>query len=284
MRLRQKWILIFSIVFSSIFNGQQIFAQTYEQSLQYANEQYNLKNYDNALKTYKRLLFFAENKDRFPLYEKIGELSLNTKNYYDAATFYNLAYKNTSNSDTKADFLLKKAYSEMMVGDFLYATMDLLNIQTENQYLQKQINFYLGTCYFGLEKFDKAETYFLKCVDNKEKETIKKLFKSKKLYRPNPRTAKILSMIIPGAGQFYVGDFKEGAKSLLLSAGMITMMVISAINIDFLTGTLAIIPWFQRYYTGGFQKAKSLAIIKRQKNRSKIYNQIVKIVEKNANN
>ncbi len=284
MRLRQKWILTFSIVFSSIFAGKQIFAQTYEQSLQYANEQYQLKNYDNALKTYKRLLFFSKNEDRYPLYEKIGELSLNVKDFYIASTFYNLAYKNASNAEKKAILLLKKSYSEMMVGDFLYATMDLLNIKTEDEYLQKQINFYLGTCYFGLEKFDKAETYFLKCVDIKEKETIKKLFKSKKLYRPNPKTAKILSMIIPGAGQFYIGDFKEGAKSLLLSASMVAMMVITAINIDFLTGSIAIIPWFQRYYTGGFQKAKSLAIIKRQKNRSKIYNQIVKIVEKNANN
>ncbi len=284
MRPKQKWILIFSIVFFSIFSRQHSFAQNYEQTLQYANEQYNLKNYANALKTYKRLLFFAGNKDRYPLYEKIAELSLIEKDYYTATTFYKLAIKNASNPSKKADFLLNKAYCEMMIGDFLYATMDLFSIKTEEKKLQQQINFYLGTCYFGLEKFDEAEKYFTKCVNDKDKEAIKNLFKNKKLYRPNPKTAKILSMIIPGSGQFYVGNIKEGVKSLLLSAGLITLMTFITANIDFLTATVAIMPWFQRYYTGGYRKAESLANIKRQKNRSKIYNEIVKIVEKNILN
>ncbi len=285
MKPRQKWILIFSIVFSSIFIGQKIFGQTFEQSLQFANEQYRQKNFEIALKTYKRLLFFAEsNEERSPLYEKIGELSLNEKDFYTATTFFDLANKNASDTDKKAIFLLKKAYSEMLVGDFMYATIDLLSVNTDNKDIEKQKNFYLGTCYFGLEKFDEAEQYFLKCVDSSDRDVVAELFKSKKMSRPNPKTAKILSMIIPGLGQFYSGNFKVGAKSLLLSAGMITLLAITAIKIDFLTASVAIIPWFQRYYIGGFQKAQSLAVIKRQKNRSKIYNKIVKLVEKNTEN
>lgn len=282
MKPKQKWILIFSIVISSIFAGQQITAQNYEQTLQFANEQYKLKNYDNALKTYKRLLFFAGDNDRFPLYEKIASLSLLAKDYYTAATFYKLAAKNSLTPDKKAEFLLNKAYCEMKTGDFLYATMDLFSINTGNKNLQQQINFYLGTCYFGMEKFDEAEKYFLKCVNGQDKEVIKKLFKSKKLYRPNPKTAKILSMILPGAGQFYVGNIKEGFKSLLLTTGLITLMAIITVNIDLLTAAVAIMPWFQRYYTGGYKKTEALAIVKRQKNRSKIYNQIVKVIEKNS--
>lgn len=284
MRQKQRWILILSIVFSSLYTGNRLFAQTYEQSLQFADEQYKLKNYEVALKTYKRLLFFSNNDNRFPLYEKIGEISLNLKDYYTASKFYNLAYKNAKEEENKAVYLLKKSYSEMMVGDYLYATMDLFNIKTNRKDLQKKINFYLGTCYFGMTDYDKAENYFLKCVNNKDKETIKNLFKSKKLHRPNPKTAKILSMIIPGTGQFYAGEFKEGVKSLLLISGLFAMMYKTAINNDLITGLIAVIPWFQRYYTGGYQKAKSLAIIKRQKNRSKIYNQIIKIVEKNKLN
>ena len=268
-----------------MFSWQEVFSQNYEQTLRYAYEQYDLKNYENALKTYKRLLFFAGNKDRYPLYEKIAELSLIENDFDTAATFYKLAVKNANNPHKKAGFLLKKAYCEMMTGDFLYATMDLFSINTGNNNLQKQINFYLGTCYFGMDKFDEAEKYFTKCVtSDKDKETIKKLLNSKKLNRPNPKTAKTLSMILPGAGQFYTGDIKEGFKSLLLTSGLITLMVIITINIDILTAAVAILPWFQRYYTGGYNKAGTLASIKRQRNRSKIYNQIVKIVEKNSLN
>jgi hypothetical protein len=47
-----------------------------------------------------------------------------------------------------------------------------------------------------------------------------------------------------------------------------------------LDAAIATLPWFQRYYQGGYKKAELIATAKIQEKRYKIYNQLLDEVEK----
>ena len=119
-------------------------------------------------------------------------------------------------------------------------------------------------------------------TNTESKTKIEQLFiKNEKINRLNPRTARILSMIIPGLGQFYAGDIKNGTNSIILTLGIATWGIVTAVKstspFDVLV-TAA--PWFQRYYMGGYKKAEQIAINEKKKRRSKVYNQILDEVSK----
>ena len=87
-------------------------------------------------------------------------------------------------------------------------------------------------------------------------------------------------MIMPGLGQIYVGDIKNGLNSFILSAGLFALGLRSAYINNPLDAAISVLPWFQRYYQGGFKKAELIAIAKIQEKRYKIYNQLLDEVEK----
>jgi hypothetical protein len=112
---------------------------------------------------------------------------------------------------------------------------------------------------------------------------VNELFeKNKKISKISPKKAKVLSMIMPGLGQLYVGDVKNGLNSFLLSTGLLALGLRSAFINNPLDAAIATLPWFQRYYQGGYKKAELIAVAKIQEKRYKIYNQLLDEVDKNA--
>ena len=80
-----------------------------------------------------------------------------------------------------------------------------------------------------------------------------------------PARHVFLSMIFPGAGQFYAGDLKNGFNSLILNAGLLTWFVSYAFTYSTIDAAFTIGPWFYRYYLGGFQRAGKMVTIKKGK-------------------
>jgi len=279
MKQNKIRIIIYNIIFFSTLNV--VYSQTYEQTLDFANKQYNEKKFDLALKTYKRLVFFGKNKPLFNIYERIAELSFLENKYDDALHYYDLAYDNTTDKQIKIDIEFKKAYIDIVNKNYQFAMMELASIESDDPLIQKKLNFYLGTTYYGLDNFQKAEEYFDKIVvQDSSKRAIRKLFASRKLHSPSPKTAKILSLIIPGAGQFYTGKIKDGILSFTLIGGMVFLAVYTSVNVDIYMSLISVIPWVQRYYTGGYTKAEAMARLKLTQNRSKIFNKIIQQLDK----
>ena len=100
-----------------------------------------------------------------------------------------------------------------------------------------------------------------------------------KIKNPKPKTAKILSMIVPGSGQFYAGDIKNGINSLLLTGGFIYLGVHAALNYGIINSLASASPWIQRYYLGGFKRAELIAEERLALKRDRIYQQILDVFE-----
>jgi len=281
MKSMVKYIILFSIIISNPFVRNKLNAQNYEETLEFASDQYEQHNYTIALKTFKRLIFFSSGDELLPLYTKVGEIAFLLGDFETSQFNYGLAYNLAESDSLKNELLFKKAYSQILNKEYQYAVIDLLAVNDHDKATKQRLNFYLGTCYFGLEQFDRSKKYFELCVQSEDIASVDLMFSDKDLYYPSPKKARIMSMLLPGLGQFYIGKYKDGLNSFFLTLGLMAIGVRTAVNTGVVFALVSVAPWFQRYYTGGYTNAEKLAVVKRQNNRSSIYNGIIDLVKKN---
>jgi hypothetical protein len=260
----------------------QLSSQTFEETINFADKQYNLANYQLAVKEYQRALYFSNGIKVDYLYRQIAHSFFKNQQFSQANYFYDLSYKSTINDSLKSEIIFNKSQCFLLSGDYKRSVYELTGLGNKlSDYFEDKRNFYYGVSYFGLEEFKKSEEYFLLLVneDSGSYQEIKELFSLKKnLYKPNPITAKTLSMILPGSGQIYSGDFKNGFNSILLTGGLATLGVLMYNQYSLLDAILTVFPWFFRYYQGGYEKVKNIAHDKRAIRRDKTYKKVLEII------
>jgi len=260
---------------------QKLSAQNLEETIKFADNQFKNNELTTALKTYQRALFFSDGSQTLYLFRQIAAISYLVNDYETAQKYWGLAYNLAENDSLKTELLFNKASCQILNKNYQYALIDLFSVTDTSVMVEKRMNFYLGTCYFGLEDFSKARTYFELCVELKNRKEVDDLFSRKNLLSPSPKTARILSMITPGLGQAYSHDLKSGLNSLLLTSGLIALGINISIRYSPVDAIFAILPWYQRYYTGGFGKASEIASRERQLKRNEVYNKILKMIAEN---
>jgi tetratricopeptide (TPR) repeat protein len=263
-----------------IISGFELKAQNLQETFNLGNSLFEAKSYENAVDVYKRVLFFDENNDfSADVYPKIASSLYETQQFEEAAKYYELAYFSTEDEYFKNEFTLKKLSCHLLVKQLQYAEIELLNLSEGLTDLQKKEEiFFEGTILYAKNDFVNAEKSFKNLVSDTL--AIDLLFrKNEKVNKINPKKAKILSMIMPGLGQFYVGDIKNGLNSFLLTGGLLALGVRSAFINHPIDAAIAVLPWFQRYYQGGFNKAEIIAKAKIDQKRYEIYNEIIDLVE-----
>ena len=263
----------------SLFSVQHATAQDFEATLRFADSQYSELNYNEASKSYRRALFFSEGRQNLYIIRRIADISYHEKDYETAQRYYGLAYNMADNDSLKTAILFNKASCRILEGNYQMALIDLFSVTDTVKTVQRRLDFYIGTCYYGMEDFDKAFEYFTLCVKKAESKALSDMFNSRKLKSPSPKKARILSMILPGMGQFYSGDIKSGLNSILLTSGLIVLGIrISAIYSP-MDAVMAVLPWYQRYYTGGYGKAEGIAEKRLARNRNEIYREILGLIK-----
>ena len=254
-------------------------AQNFEKTIDFADNQFKSGEFITSLKTYQRALFFSEGRRNLYIFSQIAEISYLNNDFETAQKYFGLAYNQSDNDSLKTELLFKKASCQLLNKNFQFALMDLFSINDTSRLIQTRLNFYLATCYFGLEDFGKAQSYFETCVDQNHRQEISELFSAKKLSSPSPKKARIMSMILPGLGQTYSGDLKAGLNSLLLASGLIALGIEISLRYTPLEALFSVLPWYQRYYTGGYGKAAEIANRRRQVKRNEIYTKVLKVIE-----
>lgn len=273
------------IMFLMFFFIKIASSQTVETAYRFANEQFILKNYEVAELEYQRVLFFESEKYNLECYLKLAEIANKKKESETALKYLNFAYNATKNDSLKNNILIKKAEIFIFNKKFINALTEIDKIPDSNyDNLQNTINFYKGICFFGIEDFELAEKFFIAVLDSSETEKIaeiEKIFsKSKKFNSPNPEIAFVASMAMPGAGQFYAGDYANSLNSLLLSGGLLGLGFYISKVYSKLDAVIVVLPFFYRYYFGGAMQARKFAIRKKEKKRSKEFQKIIEICQK----
>lgn len=284
MRLIIKYLNLSVLIAFSLITFQKLTAQNFDETIKFADNQFKYGELTTAFKTYQRALFFSEGKRNLYLFSQIAEVSYLNNDYETAQKYFGLAYNQSDNDSLKTELLFNKASCQILNKNFQLALIDLFSVNDTSGSVQKRLNFYLATCYFGLEDYNQAQAYFRYCIELKDSAVLAELFSGKKLLSPSPKKARIMSMILPGLGQTYSGDLKSGLNSLLLTSGLIALGVNIGIRYRPIDAIFAVMPWYQRYYTGGYGKAEGIAIRKRQLKRNEVYTKILNLIAENSYN
>ena len=286
--MKQK--IIFLAVFSICFFYGQLQCQTLDSLLRYADYHYQRGNYSLAAKEYQRIIFFGRNVYNYHIFNRLADIYYKNRNYKKAVAFYSHALNNTANDSLKKRHIFQKADCYILLNKYQYALAELLSF---NDSILKSIEirhkeFLMGMAYYGLEDFQKSKQYFLNALHENNAEghvRIEEIFSKRKfLHRPNPKLALILSLILPGMGQYYAGDIKNGVNSFILLSGIVYLGISIAVKYKFIDAVISVFPWYQRYFQGGYTKAEKIALRKRQAKRSERFNEILLIVQQDMYN
>jgi tetratricopeptide (TPR) repeat protein len=257
-----------------------IYAQDLKQTFDFANELFSKKDYEGATETYRRVIFFDKSDEyRKGCYQNIADCLYETQNYEEAADYYELAYFQANSDSLKTEILFRKTSCYLLQNDSKRAEIELLNLSTNlNPEQSRRLTFYSAILHFSTGKFKESETEFLALTtDSVKRQNIREIFlKNEKVSKMNPKKAKILSTILPGMGQFYAGDVKNGLNSFLLVGGILTWGILASFEaVSPWDAFFTMVPWVQRYYTGGIKRAETITINRIQQKRSRIYNQLL---------
>lgn len=282
MKLTIRYLILSVLIVFSLPAIQVLHAQNFEETIHFGDNQFKSGELSTALKAYQRALFFSEGRSNLYLFRQIAQISYFNYDYENAQKYFGLAYNQSENDSLKTELLFSKAFCQILNKNYQFAIIDLFSVGDTSRIVKNRLNFYLATCYFGLEDFGQAKTFFKSCISLKDTAVLASLFARRNLLSPSPKTARIMSMIIPGSGQIYSGDLKAGLNSLLLTSGLIALGVNIGIRYRPIDAVFSILPWYQRYYTGGYGKAEGIALKKRQLKRNEVYNKILTLIAENS--
>ncbi|MBN2212990.1 MAG: hypothetical protein JW723_01995 [Bacteroidales bacterium] len=261
-------------------------AQNIEKTLDFASRQFNTGNIKEAISLYRRVLYF--DSLNIYSYEVAGNLAacyISENDYNKARAFSKMAGNLAPADSLRTELIFQVAYLYLLENNYNYALIELfgINVPSSDYFLLKR-NFYLGVAYFQKTDYQKSIDHFLKCTDSTndaQREALNYILEEinhiNKRY--NPKTARVLSMILPGLGQLYCGEYKGAVNSLLLISGLAFLYINTIYHYSFIDASIAILPWFQRYHQGGYQNAGKAAIIKREKKIKEQYHNILSVIE-----
>jgi tetratricopeptide (TPR) repeat protein len=264
-------------------------AQSLQETYAKAENLYQNGQYTEAIKLYQRALFFLPEGDSLKprLYASTAKAFLSAGLYAEAVSKFGDAIYLSQNDSLIQFWRLQKAKAQLLQNHFGKAKEDLDKIDTIHFIsLKKSLIFYTAIYYFGVEEYDSAHFYFSKIISRnpQNQNQLDKLFrKNERVKYISPQVAGVMSVIIPGAGQIYSGNFDKGINSLLLTSAFAVLGYNTYVTYGILETSISVLPWYARYYGSGIKNATELAKEKQAQKRQKILNQILTLVAENKN-
>jgi tetratricopeptide (TPR) repeat protein len=278
MKPRRYYILIISLL-TALFAQ----AQSVSEVVSFADQQFETGNYSIAAREYNRAFFFGYNQvDVVSL--QIGHCYFEMEDYPQAAGFYDKAFKYSSNDSIKNEATLGKTFCLLLQSKNIPAIEELFYIN-ENATPEQtaQMHYLKGIAYYNIHDDSLAYNEFYSALEvASQTDSLQTLLTNEfeKVYhyqkRYSPMRSYIMSALFPGSGQIAVGAYKEGINSMVLIAGLAYAAVSIMASYSFLDAAITLLPWVQRYYLGGMDKAKVLA---ENKIGDKRYQSYLKIIQ-----
>ena len=255
--IKNLFITLFILLLTQHLTAQNIFEQQFET----AKNLYDEENFFDAITEFKRLLFFDESKTYE--YEANLLLGLSYKfgaKYSDAVRYFYLAEMNSTKEDELFEARIEVIKLNILRRTTARALTLLDSLQSDSRFKHRidEINYWHGWAYIFSDEWEKASQSFSE-INADHQLAILCDSVANDLY--NPSLAKTLS-IVPGAGQFYTGEYVSG----LISIGWNVLWGYLTINAfledrvfdGFVIGTLL---WW-RFYSGNIQNAEKFAVEK----------------------
>jgi len=263
-------------------------AQTAAESMRFAEEQVAAGNQSLALKTYQRVLFFSGDQYKEVCQRHLATLFAAQGEFEKAAFYYDLLYQSAKTDSLRYEALFSKTGLLMLQSQYKKALLELLSLpQNLPEPWMSRKRLYLGAAHFGIREFDLARQDLLPLFaleDHSGRSKFEQLMRqAERISRKSAKKARNLSMVLPGAGQFYAGDYKNGINSLLVNALLGYWLVSTGISFTFLDAAATVSPWLFRYYAGGMRRAGEILEKKKEEGLKKVFGKVLEELETQPN-
>ena len=225
-------------------------------------------DYDAAITEYKRFLFFnVDHPQAVEAQFKIGLAYRAQKWWMEAAEAMIAAIQRTTETELQAERRVELAVTLIASGAYDLALVELIKVdmQSQSARLRQRARFLRGVAYLYQFKWEQARSVFQVYFDEipsaagaaAEIDTLflDALNRSQK----SEKAARLLSTFLPGLGQTYAGDWKNGLNALLLNGVLGYVTLDAAIERDYDDALLSFFFLFYRYYAGNRYRAVEAA-------------------------
>jgi len=237
-----------------------VFAQDYlENQMVKGKGLYSRGEYFDAITETQRLLYFDREKEyTYEANKLIGECYKAGAKFTEAINYFSKAEQSAGSPEQIYNCRISIIRINILRRTNLRASVLLDVLEKDPRFTNKkeEINYWRGWNYIFSDEWDNASLQFAKISPD---HMLKKLCDSIDDCQYSVTKAKLLSYFIPGAGQFYTGNYISGLLSLGWNIlwGYTTITAFSANRIfdGIMVGDLL---WF-RFYNGNNQNAENFA-------------------------
>ena len=227
-----------------------------------------LGDYDAAITEYKRFLFFyTDHPQAGEIQFKIG-LAYRAQEWWPEAVEAMIAAVGlTTETELQAERRVELAVTLIASSAYDLAVVELIKVDMRSQsaQLRQRARFLRGIAYLYQFKWEQArsvfEVYFDEIPSAARTAAEIDAFFSEAINLPqkSEKIARMLSTFLPGLGQTYAGDWKNGLNALLLNGMLGYVTLDAAIERDYDDALLSFFFLFYRYYTGNRYRAAEAA-------------------------
>jgi len=243
-------------------------------ALHMAEELASNGNYQASITEYKRYLFFNPTvQDISSVYLQLGITcylaALPDEGDKAFAQALDAASDDVSRNRLRIDVAIQYlAHDRSSQAESLLLRVVAFDTQAETK---QRAWFFLGVAYVQTHQWSDAQDAFdhaFPAPDAPEARAIHELLNPSRLPRlKSPRRAKQFSTFLPGSGQIYAGDWKNGINALLLNLLTGFSVVSPLMNGEYSTAFSDYYTFFDRYYRGNRYNAERIA---NEKNASRV--------------
>ena len=229
---------------------------------------FGLENYDAAITEYKRFLFFnAGHPQTGEAQFKIGLAYRAQEWWAEAVEAMIAAAQLTTETELQAERRVELAVTLIASGAYDLAVVELIKVDMHSRSarLRQRARFLRGVAYLYQFKSEQARLVFQAYFDEipdaaRAAAEIDALFSEAiNLPQKSEKLARLLSTFLPGLGQAYAGDWKNGLNALLLNGVLGYVTLDAAIERDYDDALLSFSFLSYRYYTGNRYRAAEAA-------------------------
>jgi tetratricopeptide (TPR) repeat protein len=249
-------------IFYTFLFCRELFPQGFlDKQFDLANNLYYQKELFDAVTEYKRLLFFDKGKKY--LYSAnfmIGMCYKGGAKLDEAIKYFSIASSNSSGDEAYYDSKIQLIRCNILRRTTDQAILMIDELAKDKRFKGKtdDLNYWRGWAYIFSDDWNKASSEFCKInTDHPLKKLCEEV--SSELY--SVAFSKLISFIIPGAGQIYTGYYVSGFMSLAWNAALIYLSVNSFIE-DRVFDGLITTGLFFRFHRGNIQNAERFTLAK----------------------
>jgi tetratricopeptide (TPR) repeat protein len=217
--------------------------------------------YDEAITEYKRFVFFnPDHTDNSQVFYKIGLAYRAERDWHHALEAMETSIALAQDPEISSERRLSLATTLIASKNYNLAKLELVRIldSTKDNSLSRKALYFNGIVSIYSFDWDATEKNFNDFYNDPNSKSVRELnstlLRAKDSYK-STTTAKILSTIIPGAGQVYAGNWHDGINAFILNGVIIGFIANSAYKKDYRDALLITFLLSYRYYKGNIYNA-----------------------------